>query len=280
MRLACFSLAFDCQDAEDLSWSPDGRAICVVDALVNHRVCLYQPDGRELAVYSAYEHALGVKTVQWSPSAQFLAVGSYDQKVRLLNNVSWGLITEFTHTAPPSPGSRAVVYREVETRNATDRIEAFPTTGGLHTTGSRYEIDEQPSQIESVKADPEKPFPRIGVGILEWSPDSRFVATRNDNMPAVVWVWDVARLQCTAVLRHIAGVRCARWHPLRNMLAVATGGSSLYFWSSRGALAAQIPTDRAFAVQDLCWHPSGDSVLLFDKKRVCVAFTATGLEVL
>jgi WD40 repeat protein len=43
---------------------------------------VYQPDGRELAVFSAYEHALGVKTVAWSPSSQLLAIGSYDQKVR------------------------------------------------------------------------------------------------------------------------------------------------------------------------------------------------------
>jgi WD40 repeat protein len=147
-------------DAEDLSWSPDGRAICVTDSVVNHRVCVYQPDGRELAVHSAYEHALGVKTVAWSPSAQLLAVGSYDQKVRLLNHLTWGLITTLDH-AVQTPEARAAVYREVETRDATDRIEAFPVTGGLHSTGSRYEVEDHPSQLESVRADPEKPFPKV-----------------------------------------------------------------------------------------------------------------------
>ena len=38
-------------------------------------------DGRCLSRYSAYEFALGIKSVCWSPSSQFLAVGSFDEKV-------------------------------------------------------------------------------------------------------------------------------------------------------------------------------------------------------
>jgi len=38
-------------------------------------------DGRCLSKYSAYEFALGIKSVCWSPSSQFLAVGSFDEKV-------------------------------------------------------------------------------------------------------------------------------------------------------------------------------------------------------
>ena len=178
------------------------------------------------------------------------------------------------------PDPRAVVYREVETRDATDRIEAFPSTGGLHTTGSRYEVQDDPLTLDSIKADPEKPFPKLGVGLLAFSPDSHYFASRNDNMPDTVFVWDVAKLQCATVLKHMGGVRSLRWHPLRNLLAIATGGGSLYFWSPLGALCAQIPSDRAFSVQDMAWHPQGDSLLIFDKKSVCVAFTTTGLEAL
>lgn len=42
---------------------------------------LYSLDGRLLSSYSAYEWSLGVKAVTWSPSSQFLAIGSYDEKV-------------------------------------------------------------------------------------------------------------------------------------------------------------------------------------------------------
>jgi len=50
-------------------------------------VLLYSLDGRCQATYSAYEMALGVKSVSWSSTSQFLAVGSYDEKVHYLNTV-------------------------------------------------------------------------------------------------------------------------------------------------------------------------------------------------
>lgn len=43
---------------------------------------LYSLDGRLLSTYSAYEWSLGIKSVAWSPSSQFLAIGSYDEKVQ------------------------------------------------------------------------------------------------------------------------------------------------------------------------------------------------------
>ena len=43
---------------------------------------LYSLDGRCQATYSAYEMALGIKSVTWSSTSQFLAIGSYDEKVR------------------------------------------------------------------------------------------------------------------------------------------------------------------------------------------------------
>lgn len=48
---------------------------------LQYKVLLYSLDGRLLAAYCAYEWSLGIKSVAWSPSSQFLAVGSYDGKV-------------------------------------------------------------------------------------------------------------------------------------------------------------------------------------------------------
>lgn len=51
---------------------------------LQYKVLLYSLDGRLLSAYSAYEWSLGVKSVAWSPSSQFLAIGSYDEKVSTL----------------------------------------------------------------------------------------------------------------------------------------------------------------------------------------------------
>lgn len=98
-------------------------------SLLQYKVLLYSLDGRLLATYCAYEWSLGIKSVAWSPSSQFLAVGSYDGKVgrapaggsprmarvagvptqcvscvalpqvRILNHVTWKMLTEFGHPA-------------------------------------------------------------------------------------------------------------------------------------------------------------------------------------
>ncbi len=46
-----------------------------------YKVLLYSVDGRCVASFTAYKDALGTKSTAWSPTSQFLAIGSYDQKV-------------------------------------------------------------------------------------------------------------------------------------------------------------------------------------------------------
>lgn len=65
---------------------------------MNYHVCIYSPDGRLLKQHApvyAGTLALGVRCVAWSPSSQFLAVGSYDGKVQFLNHYTWSSLLEF-----------------------------------------------------------------------------------------------------------------------------------------------------------------------------------------
>lgn len=71
----------DTDDLAGVRWSPDGEVLCVWESSLCYKVLLYSLDGRLISTYSAYEHALGIKSLCWSPSGQFLGVGSYDQKV-------------------------------------------------------------------------------------------------------------------------------------------------------------------------------------------------------
>jgi hypothetical protein len=54
-------------------------------------------DGNKLEHMSPYKDALGAKVVTWSPCGQFLAVGSYDQKVRIVNHLTWKTLAEHDH---------------------------------------------------------------------------------------------------------------------------------------------------------------------------------------
>ena len=46
-----------------------------------YKILLYTLDGRCVSKFSAYDNALGIKSLAWSPTSQFLALGSYDEKV-------------------------------------------------------------------------------------------------------------------------------------------------------------------------------------------------------
>ncbi len=79
-------------DAQGLKWSPDGRWIAVWEAASIYKVLLYTADGHLYRTYSGYSEkdtiGLGIKTVDWSPQGNFLAIGDYDNRVVLLSTVT------------------------------------------------------------------------------------------------------------------------------------------------------------------------------------------------
>ncbi|TKS77392.1 WD repeat-containing protein WRAP73 [Collichthys lucidus] len=249
--------------------------------LLRYKVLLYSLDGRLLSTYSAYVWSLGVKSVTWSPSSQFLAIGSYDEKVRILNHITWKKITQFEHPANIN-NAKAVVYKEVERRPAvgSDDLSLHNITIGtsLFNTQSKYEICPPPVQIPVIKPDPDRANPKIGVSTLAFSSDSRYLATKNDNMSSVVWVWDMQTMSLEAVLEQTSAVRCFQWDPRRPRLALCTGNTKLYLWSPAGCVSVQVPTEGGFQVQSLNWHCSGDTLILLGKEQLCLCYMDTDQE--
>jgi hypothetical protein len=43
-------------------------------------------------------------------------------------------------------------------------------------------------------------LPKIGISIVACSSDSRFLATKNENFPQCVWIWDLTKLQLCTIL--------------------------------------------------------------------------------
>ncbi|THG17046.1 hypothetical protein TEA_013190 [Camellia sinensis var. sinensis] len=106
--------AVDTLDLADIEWSPDDSAIVIWDSPLEYKVLIYSPDGRCLFKYQAYESGLGVKSVSWSPCGQFLAVGSYDQMLRVLNPLTWKVFAEFIHLSTVRAPCCAAVFTEVD----------------------------------------------------------------------------------------------------------------------------------------------------------------------
>ncbi|XP_036297484.1 WD repeat-containing protein WRAP73 isoform X1 [Pipistrellus kuhlii] len=262
----------DTQDLAGIEWAPNGCVLAVWDTCLEYKVLLYSLDGRQLAAYCAYEWSLGVKSVAWSPSSQFLAVGSYDGKVRILNHVTWKMLTEFAHPAAISD-PRVVVYKEAEKspRGALGR----PACPSFRAAESKYEIAAVPVSLQTLKPAADRANPKIGVGLLAFSPDSYFLATRNDNVPNAVWVWDMQKLRLFVVLEQLGPVRSFQWDPQRPRLAICSGGSKVYLWSPAGCVSVQVPGEGDFQVLSLCWHVTGASLALLSKDHFCLCFLET-----
>eukprot|EP01147_Barroeca_monosierra_P008777 gene8777-1152_t len=255
-------------DACDLAWSPNDHYISIWDSPLTYKLCVYTISGLLLKSYSAYTDALGIKTMSWSPSSQLLALGSYDQKIRLLNNITWGETLEFRHTSNVTGTSSRIVYKEV-------RVNSVETASNndFHAS-TKYKVCEGTVKFPVLKPDPEKPNPSIGVGWMAFSCDSSYLASRNDNFPNTLFIWHVPKLRLHAALLQLTSIRTAVWHPTRLLLALSCGESRIYFWSPGGTFALDVPLKGSFNSTHLSWSSSGDMLLVSGSKgfvTCCVA---------
>ncbi|KAF8071311.1 WRAP73 [Scenedesmus sp. PABB004] len=262
-------------DAADLAWSPDGAKLAVWDSPLAYRVAVHASDGAPLGTYAAYDDGLGVRSVVWAPGSDLLAVGSYDQVLRVLNGVTWAPLLECHHGSPVEEPRSVAVYQELE-EPARGVLAPVQVQGGAppkRETRARYAVAPLPVELTSVAPAAGKPNPKLGVCAAAWSPGSGLLASVNENMPHAVWVWDVGAAALAAVLVHLAPVRGLAWAPRGESLAIVTGGGRVYVWSAEGASVVHIPL-AGFAATGLAWSPDGSNFLLSDAEAFCVAYVA------
>ncbi|XP_076472326.1 WD repeat-containing protein WRAP73-like [Babylonia areolata] len=257
------------EDLSGLEWSPDSRVLCVRDSCLYYKIVMYALDGRMLGSYSAYDSALGVKTVAWSPSSQLLLIGSFDEKIRILGHVTWKKIFTFTHPNP-AQGNNLVVYREV-THSTKSKPEP-PPASSLFTGQSRYELQPCPVSIPTEDPPSRKANPKKGVSKVAFSANNKYFCSINDNMPKVLWIWNVSHLELCAVLIQDLAISCVSWDPQKPRLALCTGTNKLYMWSPEGCLCVDVPAEASFKVRQVHWQPDGGSLLLMGHKQMCVCY--------
>ncbi|XP_078442429.1 transducin/WD40 repeat-like superfamily protein [Wolffia australiana] len=271
------SFSVDTVDLAGVEWSPDDTAIAVWDSSLEYKVIIYSPDGRCLFKYSAYGCGLGIKTVAWSPCGQFLAVGSFDQTVRVLNRLTWKIVAEFVHSSSIRIPSRAVVFKEVEEPMKID-VSGLRLTDDCSDADNiaeghfrvKFKVMDPPFTLPFQKPPPDKPNPKQGIGLLTWSHNSQFLLSRNDSMAGTLWVWDIYHLELAAVLAQKEAVRAATWNPSVAQLVLSTCTPHVYMWAPGGAFSVAVPLP-GFHVSDVRWSPDGSCLLLRDKDSFCCA---------
>ncbi|POM78250.1 YVTN repeat-like/Quino protein amine dehydrogenase [Phytophthora palmivora] len=283
-------------DCVEIQWSPHDATIAVRDTHLEFRVLLYSPDGTLLTKYQAYENALGLKSMTWSASGQFLALGSYDDHLRVLSHINWKPVADFDHESIAITKSyanqAAIEYEEnfadgdvmdrpqgkrvAVTRRSSSILSnslqaataAAQASGGRKARDICFVTREPPFSVRTIASDPLTENPKIGISRVMWSADSAFIATKSDQMPYNVWIWRTESLTLHSVVSLLESVRNLRWDPVHTRLAITSGENRVHLWTTEGISWVDIPTE-SFQVYNLQWAPSGDSLIALDRQEFC-----------
>ncbi|KAH9462508.1 hypothetical protein MJO28_002716 [Puccinia striiformis f. sp. tritici] len=240
--------------------------------------------------------SLGIRHIKWRPGGEYLAVGGWDSKVRLLNDLTWSSICEIDLS---EISSARVLNEPREWIGRTRGHGIIP-----------FEVESINALPSPLNPDYSKPNPTIGIKEIEWSPKGDYMAIRNDTMPNAVYVFafrgsgslshsappDSAQPQSTVPLRprlssilHFSSpVRCLQWHPSLTQLVIVCATSAVYSWfPARPGLTLSttnpsqlndycegigVPAGIPFNATSIQWNTTGDIMLISDKATFCLAF--------
>mmetsp|Transcript_34532 Transcript_34532/g.33729 ORF Transcript_34532/g.33729 Transcript_34532/m.33729 type:complete len:129 (+) Transcript_34532:979-1365(+) len=108
-------------------------------------------------------------------------------------------------------------------------------------------------------------MPKTGVSLIAISSDNYFCATKNENSPNYVWVWDLATFTLNTLLVQKHEVLDLKFSPKLNNLNIATGDGKIFAWSPKGASICSVPVNKQhFSVSEICWNPNGKNFAALD----------------
>jgi len=221
----------------------------------------YTLDGRCLFKYAPSQDELGVKSLSWSPSSELIAIGSYDSKVRVISHLMGGDLSCVCAHPRNLNLSNTSIYVETENVIDVNRV-GFQADRKYELFGeSQFSLHPVPQQANELK---------YGINLVTWSHDSSLLATRAEETPNVMWIWDVKKSKLISLVIQLSPILCAVWAPTHHQLFFCTGNDKLYMWSPQSCSCVNLPSGQ-FKLSSLSWSSNGSSVLLtgHNEKFMC-----------
>ncbi|KAL6356387.1 hypothetical protein LRP88_09983 [Fusarium phalaenopsidis] len=200
----------DTADAHGLTWTPDGRWLLLWESPAHgHKLLLYTPDGelfRSIGASSIVggqdaDLETGIKLCRLSPDASLCAVGDHSRTVGVLNTQTWRDGLKLVHPTTIVLKDTLQVWQE--------QLNPSSLGGPSHTFLRATQMISPPSRLVDGKPSPDvKP----GCSSLSFDASSSLLATRLDDTPSTLWIWDVTSAELRAVLLFHSSVDF-QWHP-------------------------------------------------------------------
>jgi hypothetical protein len=112
---------------------------------------------------------------------------------------------------------------------------------------------------------------RKGVSMIEFSADGKFICSRSEEFPNILWVWNVDSLSLYSVIVNINSIKKFNWDPAFNRLAYCSGESNqMYMWTEEGC-SVHIP-EKSFKVNSFSWRIDGKGLVLNGESHFCCCF--------
>ncbi|KAI0776895.1 WD repeat-containing protein 8 [Trametes elegans] len=245
-----------------MSLSPTGNYLALWEGPLEYKLYIVSLAGSVLGSFSPDpDPGFGIRVVSWHPSGMFLALAGSDDRVHILESLTWNPIA--TLELPNRISAGVHVWRE-----PTDWLEA--TNGRGFISYERIQPPfTLPTTASQVRSKPSRPHPgmrstatapsssRTGTGTIQlaFNTSGNLLLIRSAAAPTVVLLYDfstpsssnpnstsaasqqdpeIVAPRLRTVLLHPQPVTSARWNPdpsRAGRLAVACGSQSVYLWS-------------------------------------------------
>ena len=224
----------EAEDLQDIKWSYDNSSIIIIDTPAVCKLLIYNIFGDLINKIDIYQNKLGIKKFNISPNGHLYCLGLFDQTLRIYNNISYTCTAIFNHDKENFNDSKVNYYKEeiINQEGETKYIELKPpidlTKENIYIKGSNIFNDK---------------LPKIGVGKIAFSNDNNYIATKNDNMPNVLFIWDLNYMSLQTVLIHLNEICFFEWAKNKNILFISTNNNKLYYFTLDSCKILQLAKD-------------------------------------
>ncbi|KAI0694863.1 WD repeat-containing protein 8 [Cytidiella melzeri] len=269
-----------------LSLSPTGDVLAVWEGPLEYEIFIVSLSGETLGSFAPQtDRGFGIRNVAWHPSGAYLAVSGWDDKIYILESVTWGPVTVLELQSRVPQG--VAIWRE-----PANWVEKTQGRGFLS-----YERLQTPTTISISRPDLSKPYPKSGTVQLAFNTAGTYLLARFESTPTMIHLFafpapgsrDPVDMRVTvptlkSILIHTQPVVNAQWNPVRKgSLAACCSRGTMYLWSDEWvgeggsgeveevAECVGVPAHE-FVTRDIRWAPDGKGLTLLDKETFCCAF--------
>ncbi|EMD35848.1 hypothetical protein CERSUDRAFT_124462 [Gelatoporia subvermispora B] len=250
-----------------LALSPLGNHVAVWDGPLEYKLHIMTLSGTHLSTFAPEpDPGFGIRTVAWHPNGMYLAVGGCDDKIHILEGLTWGPIATLEISSRVPVGVN--IWREPD-----KWLEATHGRGFLsyERLSSPHTLSIRSSSSTSSKPTKASSCPHAGISHLAWNATGTLLLALSASAPSAAFLFSFPlpkplprpepgaprprpvpiKPVLRTVLTHAAPIESARWAPRRaGRLALCTGGGALYLWSDEWVSVPAGGGDRGDTDQD------------------------------